>query len=461
MIARILKKIIPQFARRCFASVALAALLGPAVHAELYLNEIFFDPGGEGLDSRDEFIELRGTPGMSLSNHYLIFIENEGQIGYTGSAGVIENIFALGDDPFTPTVETPYTMGSNGFLTLRQKGNLYAAPPVGTTDQVNLAGPDGTSTGYGSGPTSSIRAYDQGDSGVTENSGFTLMLIQTDGDPNNAPMLGFDLDVGNDGLDLPTGREGWEIVDSIGVFSEPREAGWGRTYAKVNFGPEIEGQPYSPTLGGIYDQDAGGFVFEPRIEPGAVYVGLGYEIEYLGRWGNSTGQTPDDWHVSNLTDEPLFGSTGVPDFRQSGGFHDNDEPDTRVETSQGVPYGTTLVDTLGAPNLFYEDGDFDLDGDVDGVDFLTWQRNYGYGTGLVPLAEVTALRTHGDTNGDWKVDGADLEQWRANYGLAAVALGGLQNVTAVPEPGSVSLFLTLATGLLGGRGWKRRMGNLS
>jgi hypothetical protein len=119
--------------------------------------------------------------------------------------------------------------------------------------------------------------------------------------------------------------------------------------------------------------------------------------------------------------------------------------DDYVETSQGVPYGTPITNTLGAPNLFYEDGDFDLDGDVDGRDFLTWQRNFGYGDGLALGGNVTALRTDGDTNGDWKVDGLDLVDWQANYGAGSSLLA---NVAAVPEPMAVVIMMPVVCCLI-------------
>jgi hypothetical protein len=63
-------------------------------------------------------------------------------------------------------------------------------------------------------------------------------------------------------------------------------------------------------------------------------------------------------------------------------------------------------------------GDFDTDGDVDGNDFLVWQR--GLGT------------TH---------SAATLATWKANFGAPAVAASG-----AVPEPSSIVLML--AAGLM-------------
>jgi hypothetical protein len=52
-------------------------------------------------------------------------------------------------------------------------------------------------------------------------------------------------------------------------------------------------------------------------------------------------------------------------------------------------------------------GDFDGDGQVDGHDFLTWQRGVG-ATGATP--------EQGDANGDGVIDGADLAVWQGQFG---------------------------------------------
>ena len=62
-------------------------------------------------------------------------------------------------------------------------------------------------------------------------------------------------------------------------------------------------------------------------------------------------------------------------------------------------------------------GDFDFDGDVDGFDFLEWQRNPAVG---------------------------DLADWEANYGTSALQANG----SVVPEPNTVCLLLGLSLGLL-------------
>ncbi|MBN1852736.1 MAG: hypothetical protein JW829_08425 [Pirellulales bacterium] len=73
--------------------------------------------------------------------------------------------------------------------------------------------------------------------------------------------------------------------------------------------------------------------------------------------------------------------------------------------------------------------DFDLDGDVDGEDFLIWQMGFG--------TESGALIISGDANADGRVDAADLAIWQDQFGtiinptsLAAVPFG----MTAIPEP---------------------------
>lgn len=63
--------------------------------------------------------------------------------------------------------------------------------------------------------------------------------------------------------------------------------------------------------------------------------------------------------------------------------------------------------------------DFDSDGDVDGSDFLAWQR--GFGT-------LAASKSDGDANSDGNVNTVDLAMWQSAYGdvstLAASSTGG-------------------------------------
>ncbi len=81
--------------------------------------------------------------------------------------------------------------------------------------------------------------------------------------------------------------------------------------------------------------------------------------------------------------------------------------------------------TLVAP--FVESANFDGDNDVDGEDFLIWQRFAGGPGGL----------SQGDANNDGNVDEDDLAIWEAQYGLPVT----LSGVSAIPEPQSICLLL--------------------
>lgn len=120
-------------------------------------------------------------------------------------------------------------------------------------------------------------------------------------------------------------------------------------------------------------------------------------------------------------------SQHLPDFQSS------DENSTQIGTSTHN-FPTITLDQLAVPT----DADFDDDGDVDGEDFLIWQRNFGVGT------------THemGDANGDNMVDAADLTAWQDAFGSAP---GSSAATIAVPEPSSVAVISLAALGIVLGR----------
>ncbi|MCA9230514.1 MAG: alkaline phosphatase family protein [Planctomycetales bacterium] len=60
------------------------------------------------------------------------------------------------------------------------------------------------------------------------------------------------------------------------------------------------------------------------------------------------------------------------------------------------------------------DSDFDADGDIDGIDFLGWQRGYG------PIGPMS--QSAGDANYDTVVDSDDLAAWGTQFGGVPVEL---------------------------------------
>lgn len=86
--------------------------------------------------------------------------------------------------------------------------------------------------------------------------------------------------------------------------------------------------------------------------------------------------------------------------------------------------GSMRVNNILAEGDAVEDADFDGDDDVDGNDFLIWQRGLGVGT----------TQPAGDADGDGSVNALDLAIWKAQFGLPATPA-----VTAVPEPAAAGL----------------------
>ncbi len=133
-------------------------------------------------------------------------------------------------------------------------------------------------------------------------------------------------------------------------------------------------------------------------------------------WNLASGSAPtvpDTDGVSYFT-EPVFNDEAVFQY----GFYPFDSPGGFGNDADNVILVDNFQLEFFPPTIGL--GDFDEDGDVDGQDFLAWQR----GESPTPLSSE------------------DLTAWQANYGAGAA----LATFAAVPEP--ASLLLAAMSGLL-------------
>ncbi len=246
-------------------SLAVLASLSLATASEVYINEVA--PNTPGSDSTatqgNEYFELRGTPGLSLSGYYLISVEGQGN-----GKGDINQYFDLG----------AFSLGANGYLFASQFGSLYTVTdPQTTVIQNTVSQGWGQANEGGSGST--VGQYSDGTQVDLENGATTILLVKiaSGGVITNT----IDLDTNNDGfLDLP---EGWTLVDSIGVMDGSGEAATDASYGAITF--------RAPASTGEY---LGTCAYGNIINiPGPLTTTSG--TFYVGRKGESTGSTSNDW----------------------------------------------------------------------------------------------------------------------------------------------------------------------
>ncbi|MDZ4656545.1 MAG: SUMF1/EgtB/PvdO family nonheme iron enzyme [Bythopirellula sp.] len=101
-------------------------------------------------------------------------------------------------------------------------------------------------------------------------------------------------------------------------------------------------------------------------------------------------------------------------------------------TAGGIGFRiASLFEATVAPNA-----DFDQDTDVDGRDFLIWQRGFGLSGQLD--------NNLGDANFDGTIDELDLVVWQDQYAIGPL----VAEITAIPEPSSLLLVVVASVGLL-------------
>ncbi len=198
------------------------------------------------------------------------------------------------------------------------------------------------------------------------------------------------------------------------------------------------------------NRNSGEIFLENRIGIG---TGLGAAIDSYEITSPSGGLDPTGWF--SLEDQDFEGN-GAPGtgngWEEAGGVNANQliesylTADSLIADATSISLGNAFtvgaeediqfiyhragkpaINTIGKVSYFgtVTNADFDSDGDIDGSDFLIWQRGTGAAGGLA----------QGDANGDGVVNGADLTIWQGQFGNTSSAA----NVATVPEPVSAVL----------------------
>ncbi|MCA9259999.1 MAG: hypothetical protein KDA61_12395 [Planctomycetales bacterium] len=129
-----------------------------------------------------------------------------------------------------------------------------------------------------------------------------------------------------------------------------------------------------------------------------------------------------DFVVNNASDTP--NPTGLR-------VHDVRLVVTPTTDQRGLARNVNGVDIGAYEAQAAPSADFDSDGDVDGADFLTWQR--GFGT-------LSAAKMDGDADNDADVDADDLAVWQTQFGSEPPLASKLQadSVAEAPVSGQSS-----------------------
>ena len=234
-----------------------------------------------------------------------------------------------------------------------------------------------------------------------------------------------------------------EAVDpDFGLVSFPTGSAWSQFDVPVNRADPDDGTPTWCCQFGLFGDDAN--PADPLDPTGKVpQSNVWTHVAYV--WDNDTGKStiyvngvpgretqdvtvsgfsPGDWTIGgtrsylggNLSSNSYFTPDPFNPFDASRTLNGDladfavfDGVLTQAEIDQIIADG---VSNLGAGLP----GDFDSDTDVDGSDFLAWQRDQGVGS---------------------------LSDWQSNYGMTATVAVG----TSVPEPTSIALIL-LGFGIL-------------
>jgi hypothetical protein len=175
-------------------------------------------------------------------------------------------------------------------------------------------------------------------------------------------------------------------------------------------------------------------------------TGMTFEIDLFRDGLRNTSITPDEVTGIRPGAAGVDGSSSFDLPLVAGGFNS-----VRIGGPSGLNSGGTglnafdniLLQMVPADVPATDNADFDGDGDVDGADFLTWQRGLG----------EPGDRADGNANPtvDGDVDADDLAVWKAQFGAGSTPAAPA--ASAIPEPAAFALAFV---GLMAGMAARRR-----
>jgi len=214
--------------------------------------------------------------------------------------------------------------------------------------------------------------------------------------------------------------------------------------------PEIEADLFRHQL--VFDS-ATGLILQPNLiegflglslfDGGGLFTstGIGPSCGLEGAYYCSEQQGDPAWRFATVTFQ-ADATVGVAtdlylEIGKQGVVHNNDTPiNTQVVFgSNDLPNiwdanameGMNHVGAFDA-RIIVASADFDEDDDVDGADFLIWQRGLGIG----------GMLSEGDADGNSLVDAVDLSVWESQWGASAASVAV---AVEVPEPSACVLLL--------------------
>ncbi len=248
--------------------------------APLAINEVMWNPPE---NNKNQYIELRNTTGAAAAipaGYYLVGIEGHAAF----NTGEVHDIFNL-SGAFMST-------GSNGVLTILQSSNLYSVN--GLVDPAGMAftqNPIAPSFGNNAAGITSTVGHSASQRFVElENANSSTLFLVYAATP---PQIGDDIDSNNDGLPDGSVFNNWAIVDSVGRGNE-LTTGTDYVYGQINF---ID--PTGTTTAVTGPSSLVSTTVETNFTP-----------SWVGRTGNTTGSTSNDWLAADLEGDNPFWEVG-------------------------------------------------------------------------------------------------------------------------------------------------------